>query len=223
MNHLGLGYDCHFGKNREGSPERIQHEAPKHGFSVTVVPALEFGGEIVSSTRIRNALIEGDLEGANELLGHPYVLSGRVVRGHGMGRELGFPTANLMVTDPFKLWPPRGVYAVRIDARGRFHEGMMNIGRAPTMKSLPEDAREAEVHLFDFGGDIYDEHLNVYCCARLRGERLFATPSDLAEQLAKDAEDARKRLRDCAQPPDLSAARLTDGGPEGGGRGASLS
>lgn len=200
MKHLVLGYDCHFGRNREGSPERVRREAPKHGFSVAVVPAVQLGDEIVSSTRIRNALIEGDLDGANRLLGHPYVLSGRVARGHGMGRGLGFPTANLMVTDPFKLWPPRGVYAVRAVTGGQRHEGMMNVGRAPTMKSLPDDAREAEVHLFDFQGDIYGEHLIVYCCSRLRGERRFSSPSELAGQLTRDAAEAKERLRTCVPP-----------------------
>jgi riboflavin kinase/FMN adenylyltransferase len=198
MKHLVLGYDCHFGRNREGSPERLQREGPKHGFTVSVVAAVEFDDAIVSSTRIRNALMEGDLDGANRLLGHPYLLSGRVVRGHGMGRGLGYPTANLTVADPFKLWPPSGVYAVRAEVAGSLYEGMMNVGRAPTMKSLPEDAREVEVHLFDFEGDIYDQHVIVHCCARLRGERRFATPAELAEQLAKDGAEARERLRGCA-------------------------
>jgi riboflavin kinase/FMN adenylyltransferase len=221
MKHLVLGYDCHFGRNREGSPERVVHEAPKHGLSATVVPALVSGGEIISSTRIRNALIEGDLETANALLGHPYLLSGVVGRGHGMGRGLGFPTANLTIVDPFKLWPPRGVYAVRVDIEGHLHDGMMNIGRAPTMKSLPEEAREAEVHLFEFEGDLYDEHLFVYCCAYLRNERKFAAPAELAAQLARDATDARRRLGSCAPPavphPGSQLRRgRADGGRTGG-------
>jgi riboflavin kinase/FMN adenylyltransferase len=199
MKHLVLGYDCHFGRSREGSPERIAREAPRHGFTLSVVPAVELGNEIVSSTRIRNALIEGDLERANALLGHPYLISGRVVRGEGLGRGLGFPTANLTIADPYKLWPPRGVYAVRVDVDGRLYDGMMNVGRAPTMKSLPEEV--AEVHLFDFAGDLYDESLYVYCCAYLRGEREFAAPAELAVQLAKDATDARRRLGACVPPP----------------------
>lgn len=215
MKHIVLGYDCHFGRGREGSPERVRGEAPKHGVSVDVVPAVELGDEIVSSTRIRNALLEGKLETANALLGHPYVLSGRVVRGQGAGRGLGFPTANLAVTDPFKLWPPKGVYAVRAAAGERLYEGMMNIGRAPTMKALPEEAREAEVHLFDFQGEIYGEHLLVYCCAFLRNERRFAGPEELAGQLARDAADARERLRACALPP---AAAAEPGSRTGGAR-----
>ncbi len=200
MKHLVLGYDCHFGRNREGSPDRMQREGPKLGLSVSVVPALELGDEVVSSTRIRNALIGGKLEKANAFLGHPYLLSGRVVRGHGKGRGLGFPTANLMIADPFKLWPPRGVYAVRVEVRGRLHDGMMNVGRAPTMKSLPEGAREAEVHLFDFDADLYDEYLQVYCYDYLRKEQKFTSPAELALQLERDRVEAARRLDGRAGP-----------------------
>jgi len=195
MKHLVLGYDCHFGKNREGSPERVRNEAPQFGISVGVVPAVTMGSEIISSTAIRNALIEGDLDKANAFLGHPYLLSGRVIRGHGKGRGLGFPTANLSVADSFKLWPPRGVYAVRVELRGRLYDGMMNVGRAPTMKSLPEEAREAEVHLFDFAGDLYGENLLVYCFDYLRHEKEFASPAELVLQLENDRAEAAGRLR----------------------------
>jgi riboflavin kinase/FMN adenylyltransferase len=200
MRHLILGYDCHFGRGREGSPERVRKEAPKHGISVNVVPAVVLGDEIISSTAIRNALIEGNLEKANTLSGHPYLLSGLVFRGEGMGRGLGFPTANLLITDPLKLRPPRGVYAVRVDVGGRLYGGMMNIGRAPTMKSLPDESREAEVHLFDFDAEIYGLHLWIYCCAYLRSEHKFATSGELAAQLARDAVDAKQRLLGCEPP-----------------------
>jgi riboflavin kinase/FMN adenylyltransferase len=194
MKHFVLGYDCHFGKNREGSPERVKRDAAKLGFTVDIVEAVQQGEEIVSSTRIRNTLIEGDFEKANAYLGHPYIISGKVVRGHGKGRGLGFPTANLSISDPFKLWPPRGVYAVRAVFRDHFLDGMMNVGRAPTMKSLPEETREAEVHLFNFEGNLYDAHLIVYCHSFLREERAFETPAALAEQLEKDRKEAMRRL-----------------------------
>ena len=194
LKHLILGYDCHFGKNREGSPERVSAESARLGFEVTVVPAVRQGREIVSSTKIRNALIEGDVEKANTFLGHPYLLSGRVVRGHGKGRDLGFPTANLLVTDPHKLWPPRGVYAVKAEVGGRLLDGMMNIGRAPTIKSLPEEARETEIHFFGLKEDLYDTHLMVYCHSYLRNERRFDSVDELVRQLAADRAEALKRL-----------------------------
>jgi riboflavin kinase/FMN adenylyltransferase len=194
MKRLILGYDCRFGKNREGSPERIQAEATKLGFSVDVVDAVRQGEEVVSSTKIRNALIEGNVEKANRFLGHPYLMAGRVVRGHGMGRGLGFPTANLLIADPYKLWPPRGVYAVRVGFGDRLLDGMMNVGRAPTMKTLPEETREVEVHIFDFDGDLYDEHLLVYCHSFLRNERAFESPRELSRQLENDRVEAMRRL-----------------------------
>ncbi len=195
MKHLVLGYDCHFGENREGNPERVRREASKLGFSREVVDAVRQGEEVVSSTKIRNALIEGDVEKANTFLGHPYLMAGRVVRGHGKGRGLGFPTANLLIVDPYKLWPPRGVYAVRVAFGGRLLDGMMNVGRAPTMKTLPEETREAEVHVIDFEGDLYGKHLLVYCHSFLREERTFGSPGELARQLQNDRVEAVRRLR----------------------------
>jgi len=216
MRHLVLGYDCHFGRNREGSPEKVRSEAPRFGITVDVVPAVTMGAEVVSSTAIRNALIEGNLGKANEFLGHPYLLSGRVVGGHGRGRGLGFPTANLKVLDPFKLWPPRGVYAVRAETGGRLYGGLMNIGRAPTIKSLPEEAREAEVHLFDFEGDIYGENLLVHCCHFLRSERKFASAAELSRQLETDRAEATRWLAAGGRPEPGSGPGQT--APDGGAR-----
>ena len=150
-----VGYDCFYGKNREGSPDKAVVEGQRLGFEVKVVQALSAGDEVVSSTSIRNALMEGDLARANRLLGHPYLLSGTVIEGAGKGRDLGFPTANLAIQDPYKLWPPRGVYAVRVAYEGRTLDGMMNIGTAPTIKARSGDSREVEVHLFDFDEDLY--------------------------------------------------------------------
>lgn len=194
MRLLVLGYDCYFGRNREGSPDKVGAESNKLGIEVKVVPAYRSNDEIVSSTRIRNALIEGDLAGANELLGHPYLLSGTVVRGHGKGRGLGFPTANITIEDPYKLWPPPGVYAVRVQRDHKLHDGMMNIGRAPTMKNLTEDAKEIEVHLFDFDRDLYGENLRVFCHGYLRGEKRFPSPESLVRQLGIDRVEAARCL-----------------------------
>ena len=194
MKRLVLGYDCYFGKNREGSPERVQEVAPKMGFDVTVVPALRQGNEVVSSTKIRNALIEGDLERANHLLGHAYLISGTVAHGHGKGVGLGFPTANLVIDEAHKLYPPRGVYAVSVRHGDRVLKGMMNVGRAPTMKELDENAREIEVHLFDFDEQIYGDHLQVFCERFLREERKFPSVDDLVRQLEEDRRQALASL-----------------------------
>ena len=162
MKVLVLGYDCYFGKGRRGNPENARQEGIRLGFETTVVPPLRHGPEVVSSTKIRNALMEGNISAANEWLGHPYLISGEVVKGHGKGRDLGFPTANLFVADPHKLWPPRGVYAVRVGFDGGWWRGMMNVGTAPTIKD--GKVCEVEVHLFDFDRD-------------LRGKRLPPVPN----------------------------------------------
>jgi len=192
MQELVMGYDCHFGHKREGSPERVTVEGQERGFQVTVVPPLRIDAEIVSSTTIRKTLAAANLERANQLLGHPYLVRGRVVQGQGRGRDLGFPTANVAVDDPHKLWPPTGVYAVRVGWRGWIHEGMMNVGRAPTMKRGHKD--EIEVHIFDFDHPIYGDEISVWCEAYLRQEKKFPTVTALIEQLNSDRRTARELL-----------------------------
>jgi len=198
MTELVLGYDCHFGRNREGSPDKVAEEGKRRGFGVGIVEEQSAGGEVVSSTRIRNALSEGDLERANRLLGHPYLISGTVVHGHGRGRELGFPTANLAIADAYKLWPPRGVYAVEVEIDGHREAGMMNVGSAPTLKDKDPQSHEIEIHVLDYEGDLYGKPLWVFCHSYMREEKRFPSPDALVEQLQKDRDLARLCLRDAA-------------------------
>ncbi len=199
MKRLVLGYDCYFGKNREGSPDRVKDESSRMGFDCKIVPVVRDNSQAISSTKIRNALMEGDVTLANKLLGHSYLISGEVVRGHGMGKGLGFPTANLSLADPYKLWPPGGVYAVEVRRGEQTLQGMMNVGRAPTMKSLAEGARGIEVHLFDFDEDIYGEELWVSCHTYLREERKFPSVGALVEQLGLDKAQALEALAKTSQ------------------------
>lgn len=192
MRELVMGYDCHFGHQREGSPERVAEEGARRGFGVTVIPPVYVDDGIVSSTTIRSALQAADVERANHLLGHAYLVRGTVAHGQGRGRDLGFPTANVAVAEAHKQWPASGVYAVRVVWRGRNYEGMMNIGRSPTMKRADQD--EMEVHIFDFDHHVYGEEISVYCEAYLRPERRFATVTALIEQLNDDRRAARERL-----------------------------
>lgn len=189
---LVLGYDCHIGHKRQGSPERVAEEGARLGVGVTIVPPVRLDGDVVSSTTIRGALHAAELDRANHFLGHPYLVRGKVVEGQGRGRDLGFPTANVAVEDPHKLWPPAGVYAVRVGWNGWIHEGMMNIGRSPTIKRVDRD--ELEVHIFDFDHHIYGDELSVYCEAYLRPERRFPTVTALIDQLTADRNEARARL-----------------------------
>jgi riboflavin kinase/FMN adenylyltransferase len=195
MRLLVLGYDCHFGKNREGSPQTVREEAKRMGFELELVDAVSNHDEVISSTKIRRALMEGDLAGANRLLGHSYLISGQVIAGQRRGATLGFPTANLSIADPYKLWPPRGVYAVEVEWKDAKFGGMMNIGSAPTIKKLDEAMPAVEVHLFDFDEDIYGETLRVFCHTYLRQERRFPSPEALVAQLEQDREQALACLR----------------------------
>lgn len=194
MQQMVLGYDCHFGRNREGSPDRVQQYGNKIGFRTKIVPPVKKEGEVISSSHIRNKLLEGDLDKANMFLGHPYTFAGSVVRGHGMGRSVGFATANLSIDNPHKLRPPGGVYAVVAYMKGRAFPGMMNIGKAPTLKRLREGTQEIEVHLFDWKEDLYGEKLIVHCHALLREERSFPSVEALRKQLARDKEKALRIL-----------------------------
>jgi riboflavin kinase / FMN adenylyltransferase len=196
MRELVIGYDCHFGHRREGSPERVAEEGAKRGFGVTIVPPVRLDAEVVSSTTIRKTLTAANLERANHLLGHAYLVRGRVVQGQGRGRDLGFPTANVAIDDSAKLWPPTGVYAVRVGWRGWIHDGMMNVGRAPTMKRGHTD--EIEVHIFDFDHSIYGEEISIWCEAYLRPEQKFPTVTALIEQLSDDRRTARALLASSA-------------------------
>jgi riboflavin kinase/FMN adenylyltransferase len=189
---LVIGYDHRFGRNREGSFEYLVQHAPSYGFQVEEISPQDVEHVTVSSTRVRNALLEGNVHVANEYLGRPYSLSGTVVRGNQLGRTIGYPTANIRVNDEFKLVPADGVYAVRVGWREQTYGGMLNIGLRPTVNGT---GRTVEVHLFDFDTDIYDEVLTLYFVEKLRAEQKFAGLEALKAQLRQDEADARRLLR----------------------------
>ncbi|HET9582331.1 MAG TPA: bifunctional riboflavin kinase/FAD synthetase [Gemmatimonadota bacterium] len=188
---LVIGYDHGFGKDRKGDVETLRRLAAELDFQVDVVGPVAVGEEAVSSTAVRRAVESGDLEAAARGLGRPYSALGRVVRGVGRGRQLGFATANL-ATERRKCLPPVGVYAVRAGIDGRDWRGMANLGPRPT---FGDEAAGLEVHLLDWPGEeLYDAWLDVEFVARLRGVRRFAGPAELAAQLAADRERARAVL-----------------------------
>jgi riboflavin kinase/FMN adenylyltransferase len=188
---LVIGYDHGFGRGRAGDAETLRNIGRELGFTVDVVAPVEAGGAAISSTRIRRAVEAGDVEGAREGLGRPYALSGLVVRGDGRGRQLGFPTANLHVTNSDKLVPEPGVYAVRgVLRRGTFG-GALHVGPRPTFRG---SAPTIELHLLDFGGDLYGEEVRVDFIQRLREVRPFDSVPSLVSQMRKDVEGARRAL-----------------------------
>lgn len=194
---LVIGYDHHFGRNREGSLENLQAVAPNYGFEVEEIPARMIDDVKVSSTKIRNALLEGNVARANGFLGYPYTLTGMVVRGNEIGRSMGFPTANVEPSEAVKLIPGNGVYAVKVHFEDRIYHGMANIGKRPTV--VRETAqRVIEVHIFGFSSDLYGKNLRLTFHGRIRDEVKFEDTEALKAQIEKDATAARQILADSA-------------------------
>lgn len=191
MRHLVIGYDHGFGRGRSGDVKMLQALGGELGFGVDVVGPVSWGSDPVSSTRIRRALLEGDVKAAAEGLGRPYSIRGYVVRGDGRGRRLGFPTANLELTDPARLVPAPGIYAVRAQYRTRSLDGVLHVGPRPT---FPGAAATIELHLFDFDEDLYGAELQVRFCARLRGIERFETEQALIEAMGQDCAEAKRVL-----------------------------
>lgn len=180
---LVIGHDHGFGRGRSGDVETLHRLGKSHGFEVDVVPPVDFGGQHVSSSRIRRAVAGGDLATAAAMLGRPYGVVGRVGYGERRGRLLGVPTINLSELSPRKLLPPDGVYAVRVEWRGGSAGGMMNQGIRPTF----EDGRRVlEAHIFDFDGNLYDEWVRIEWVERLRDTERFGSAEELKQQLERD-------------------------------------
>ncbi|KAB2814073.1 bifunctional riboflavin kinase/FAD synthetase [Phaeocystidibacter luteus] len=190
--HLVIGYDHHFGRNREGSFDHLVEFGPVYGFDVEEIPAQDIDDVNVSSTKIRNALTEGDVETAHKYLTYPFHVSGWVVKGDQIGHTIGFPTANVEINDVNKLIPTDGVYAVRVKlSDGSVKSGMCNIGHRPTVHGRE---RRIEVNLFDYSGDLYGEKLVVRFYHRIRAEQKFEGVEALKTQLHKDEVEARRLL-----------------------------
>lgn len=192
---LVVGYDHRFGKGREGDADMLKELGAELGFAVDVVGPVTSQGEAISSTKIRQALLEGDVEAARRGLGRPYSLRGLVVRGDQRGRTLGFPTANLEVRgggEGGKLIPPPGIYAVRGTVRSGTFDGALHIGPRPTFRGSPPTI---EVHLLGFDEDIYGEEVRMDFVKYLREVRPFNTSEALVQQMKEDVEQAREVLR----------------------------
>ena len=187
---LVIGYDHQFGKNREGSISFLKEVCETYDFEVIEISAQEVNEVNISSTKIRGAIMEGNMQLAASYLGNPFELHGKVVHGNAMGRSIGFPTANIDIESEIKLIPKIGVYAVHVVlSDGQFYEGMLNIGIRPTIAN--HDNLSIEVNLFDFKGDLYGQYLTVQFLSRFRDEMKFDSVNDLKEQLETDEENIR--------------------------------
>lgn len=186
-----IGYDHRFGKDRQGDYKLLEAYSARFGFELKEIPAHLINNNTVSSTRIREALLKGDVDTANELLGYHYFFEGKVVDGNKLGRELGYPTANLAVEREEKLVPGLGIYAVYVEVDGRKLKGMMSIGVRPTIGGTN---RVIEVNIFDFEEEIYGKVMRVWVVRWLRPEVKFEGLEALKEQLGRDKVEALRVL-----------------------------
>ena len=187
-----IGYDHRFGKNRTANIDDLISFGAQYGFEVEQISAQEIDEISISSTKIRTALEEGDIQLANEYLGYSYFLSGTVVKGKQLGRTIGFPTANISLEEDYKLVPQNGVYVVQAEIDSKSIYGMMNIGFNPTVQGKQ---KTIEVHFFDFEADIYNRKIQVAILQRIRSEKKFESIELLTKQLEEDRNFSRNYLQ----------------------------
>ena len=180
---LIIGYDHHFGKNREGNIDQLREYSTMYDFEVEEIPAQDIDNVSVSSTKIRNALLTGHLKTANKYLGYHYTITGVVVNGKKIGGQIGFPTANIHVEENYKLIPKTGVYVIKSFINNRVHFGMMNIGYRPTLDGKHQTI---EAHFFDLHQDLYGKTLTIEFLYFLRDEQKFNSVDELILQLKND-------------------------------------
>jgi riboflavin kinase/FMN adenylyltransferase len=181
---LVIGYDHRFGSNREGNIETLKQVSSDYNFDLIEIPAQEINQLNISSTRIRKAIEEGEIEVANSFLGYSFFMSGMVIKGKQLGRTIGYPTANIELLDLDKIKPKTGVYAVNVVIDQIKFKGMLNVGCNPTTDS--DRIQKIEVNIFDFNKNIYGKIIKIEFIKHLRNEVKFANLDELKEQLAKD-------------------------------------
>jgi len=181
--HIIIGYDHHFGKNRTANIDDLKLYGEQYGFTVEEISVQDIEDVAVSSTKIRQSLLDGDIETANSYLGYSYFISGKVIKGKGIGKTINFPTANIHVPETYKLIPKDGVYVVQSFIDNTRVYGMMNIGTNPTFEN---DKQSIEVHFFDLNKNLYDTALKIDILHRLRDEHKFESVALLQSQLEND-------------------------------------
>ena len=192
MKHMVVGYNHHFGRNREGSYDDLKELAELYNFELERISPQNEGDVTISSTKVRELLLVGDVEKAATYLGYSYPINGKVVKGNARGRTIGFPTANILVENKWKLIPADGVYAVKVKLGEKQFHGMLNIGERPT---LSDNEHRIEVHIFDFTADIYGADIKVEFVKRIREEKQFDNLELLKKQLQIDESNCKKFFR----------------------------
>lgn len=189
---LVIGYDHHFGRNREGNFEQLKEYGAVYGFTVEEIPVQDIDNIAVSSTKIRRALTEGKIEKANIYLGYEYMLTGKIIHGRGLGKKWNYPTINVNIEEPYKLIPKSGVYIVKSIISDENIYGIMNIGNRPTVNGKHQTI---EVHLLDFDADLYGEKIQIHLAYRLRDEQKFDSVEELFVQIKEDERKTRELIQ----------------------------
>ncbi len=187
-----IGYDHHFGRNRQGNLKLLQELGPIYEFKVEEISAQDIDEITVSSTKVRKSILDGDIKSANEFLGYQFMLSGKVVKGNQIGSSIGYPTANISIEDKHKIIPKNGVYIVNVSFENQLFNGILNVGNKPTVSSNSEVT--IEVHLLDTSIDLYGKNITLYFIDRIRDEQKFENLEDLKNQIKKDEQKARGYL-----------------------------
>lgn len=187
------GHNHQFGRDREAGMNQVMDLGAEYDFTVEAIPLMQEGENVISSSTVRDLLRIGNIPLANRIQGFEYNFTGMVVRGHGRGKKLGYPTANIRLEEPKKLIPKIGVYAVHIKVRNRWYDGMMSIGYNPTFDDVHE--RTTEVNIFDFDMDIYDDIVTVRCIERTRDEMKFTSVDALVLEMGRDKEQTKLILK----------------------------
>ena len=186
-----IGYDHKFGKDREASVEDLKKFGKDYMFTVKEIPAQEIDSIAISSTKIRNAILNGEIEKCNKFLGRNFILTGKVVYGHGLGKKIDFPTANIEIKETYKIIPKNGVYLVKTKINSNTYFGMMNIGIRPTVGGTN---KSLEIHFFNFKDNIYGKNVSIEIIKKIRDEEKFSSIDQLKIQLKKDEQFCLKLI-----------------------------
>ena len=191
IKHIIIGYDHRFGKDREASVEDLKKFGLNYMFTVEEIAAQEIHSIAISSTKIRNAILKGEIKKCNEYLGRNFMLTGEVVHGDGLGKKINFPTANIEIIDTYKIIPKNGVYLVKAIINSEIYFGMMNIGVRPTIGGKN---KSLEIHFFNFKDNIYNKTISVEIICKIRDEEKFSSIDELKIQLKKDEQFCLKLI-----------------------------
>ena len=183
IKHIIIGYDHRFGKGREASVTDLKNYANDYDFTVEEIKAQEIEKITISSTKIRNSINQGDIKTTKKYLGRYFMITGKVVKGDGLGKKINYPTANIFIEETYKIIPKDGVYLVETIIEDKLFNGMMNIGHRPTIGT---NVKSIEVHLFNFNEDIYGKVISIKMISKIRDEKKFSSIEALKEQLVKD-------------------------------------